>query len=116
MKTTKKRCPQCATRKDLTAFNKHANSKDGYQSWCRSCSRIYNAKRTAKTTQPTTLTATVVKTHRRRSTRKVVRISPTLFHLIEVLAAKKNQQPTQYIENILKTNIEDKILDVVSEL
>lgn len=47
-----KKCPKCEETKDLSLFSKNSTSKDGYQSWCKSCSlergRIYQQENREK--------------------------------------------------------------------
>ena len=43
-----KLCARCQTIKAKTEFNCHARNKDGLQSFCRTCTRIENAKYNAK--------------------------------------------------------------------
>ena len=35
-----KTCTKCKTKKPLQDYNKSTKSKDGHQSWCRSCSNV----------------------------------------------------------------------------
>jgi len=44
---TDKRCTKCGTTKPSTEFSKNRNSKDGLQSWCKSCARLFYKKHLA---------------------------------------------------------------------
>jgi hypothetical protein len=37
-----KRCVHCKVVKPASSFNKHSNTKDGLQPWCRACQSEYN--------------------------------------------------------------------------
>lgn len=103
-----KTCIRCKKTLNVIQFNNKTAASDGLQPWCKQCSKEYNAKRNAPKA-----TAAPPK---RRSRRSVVRISPRLYHLIEVIAATNNVTPGSWIEATLKTNVEDRILDAISEL
>ena len=46
-----KRCSKCKDFKQLSDFYKHSSKKDGFQSYCKSCQRIYNQTEKVKAYQ-----------------------------------------------------------------
>jgi hypothetical protein len=37
-------CPKCKTEKEISSFSRNKTKKDGYQGYCRECSRIWRSK------------------------------------------------------------------------
>lgn len=67
---TEKICIKCGKLRLLKDFYKHKKSKDGHQSWCKTCYKVYDKERHAKNQERITQKRKVWLKHNRLKVRK----------------------------------------------
>ena len=101
MPPTVKKCAHCEQVKGVGSFNKATGAKDGLQSWCKECSKAYNAK------------------HYGRRTRKkngdnpvsVIFIGGKMRHLLAFCAQSDGVTVDHYCQEVLRRHLRDHVLD-----